>query len=286
MASDETLHELLKYASAEADEHRFSERFIFTEWTDVVDAWQLTSWESYRDVARLGRKTRIGEKQRELLWSIFDKVRQQFEHQHLHTMPMIFHRVADSLTGKKPPFEFAVIDEAQDISVPELQFLAALGGDRPNALFFAGDLGQRIFQTPFSWKSLGIDVRGRSHTLRINYRTSHQIRTQVDSLLPPELSDVDGNAESRRGTISVFNGPVPSIKVFDSQEDESVAVAEWIVARTQGDNVLPHEIGVFVRSGEQLARARQALHIAGAQSVTLDDNVEQHPTTCHSARCT
>ena len=284
MASEKTLHDLLNYASAEADEHRFSERFIFTEWTDVVDAWQLTSWESYRDVARLGRKTRIGERQRELLWSIFDQVRQQLEHQNLLTMPMIFHRVADSLKGLKPPFEFAVIDEAQDISVPELRFLAALGGDRTNALFFAGDLGQRIFQTPFSWKSLGVDVQGRSHTLRINYRTSHQIRTQVDSLLPPELSDVDGIAESRRGTISVFNGPSPLIKVFDSQEDESAAVAEWIVSRTQGDKVLPHEIGVFVRSGMQLARARQALHIAGIMSVTLEDEFDTTPA--HVSLCT
>ena len=81
------------------------------------------------------------------------------------------------------PFEFVVIDESQDISVSQLRFLAALGGNRPNALFFAGDLGQRIFQQPFSWKSLGVDVRGRSRTLRVNYRTSHQIRTQADRLL-------------------------------------------------------------------------------------------------------
>ena len=90
-----------------------------------------------------------------------------------------------------------------------LRFLAALGGGRPNSLFFAGDLGQRIFQTPFSWRALGVDVRGRSHTLRINYRTSHQIRRQADRFLPPELSDVDGNAERRGATVSVFNGPAP-----------------------------------------------------------------------------
>ena len=92
---------------------------------------------------------------------------------------------------------------------PELRFLAALGGSRPNSLFFAGDLGQRIFQTPFSWRALGVDVRGRSHALRINYRTSHQIRRQADRLLPPELADVDGNAEQRGATVSVFNGPAP-----------------------------------------------------------------------------
>ncbi len=59
-----------------------------------------------------------------------------------------------------------VVDEAQDLGVPEARFLAALAGDRPDGLFFAGDIGQRIFQQAFSWKSVGLDVRGRSATLR------------------------------------------------------------------------------------------------------------------------
>ncbi len=65
---------------------------------------------------------------------------------------------------------------------------------------------------PFSWLSLGVDVRGRSHRLRVNYRTSHQIRRQADRLLPIELADVDGNSEERRGTVSVFNGPEPVVQ--------------------------------------------------------------------------
>ena len=85
---------------------------------------------------------------------------------------------------RKRPFDFAVVDEAQDIGVAEARFLAALASHTTDGLCFVGDLGQRIFQQPFSWKSLGIDVRGRSHTLRINYRTSHQIRAQADRLLP------------------------------------------------------------------------------------------------------
>ena len=115
--------------------------------------------------------------------------------------------------GKNVAFDFAVVDEAQDISVAQLRFFAALGGGRPNALFFAGDLGQRIFQQPFSWKALGVDIRGRSRTLRVNYRTSHQIRTQADRLLGPEVTDVDGNTEDRSDTVSVFNGPPPTIQI-------------------------------------------------------------------------
>ncbi len=66
--------------------------------------------------------------------------------------------------------------------------------------------------TTVSWRSLGVDARGRSYTLHINYRTSHQIRIQADRLLPPALADVDGNPEDRRGTVSVFNGPAPEIR--------------------------------------------------------------------------
>ena len=118
---------------------------------------------------------------------------------------------------KNLPFDFAVVDEAQDISVAHLRFLAALGGGRPNALFFAGDLGQRIFQQPFSWKSLGVDIRGRSRTLRVNYRTSHQIRTQADRLLGPVVTDVDGISDDRTDTISVFNGPPPTIQILQER---------------------------------------------------------------------
>ena len=126
-----------------------------------------------------------------------------------------------------PAFDAAVVDEAQDISIAQLRFLAALGGSRPNALFFSGDLGQRIFQQPFSWKALGVDVRGRSKTLRVNYRTSHQIREQADRLLGPEITDVDGNREDRRHTVSVFNGPPPEIRTFPGGE-ESGAVGAWL----------------------------------------------------------
>ena len=117
------------------------------------------------------------------------------------------------------------------MSVAQLRFLAALGAGRPNALFFAGDLGQRIFQQPFSWRALGVDIRGRARTLRINYRTSHQIRSQADRLLGPQVTDVDGNVEDRRGTVSVFNGPEPTITILDTPAAEIEAAGCWLADR-------------------------------------------------------
>jgi superfamily I DNA/RNA helicase len=192
------------------------------------------------------------------------------------TWPDLFGRVTAHFAGNKSPFDFVVVDEAQDVGVAELRFLASLGANRADGLFFAGDLGQRIFQQPFSWRSLGVDVRGRSFTLRINYRTSHQIRVQADRLLPSMVSDVDGNAEDRRGTVSVFNGPAPTIETFDDPEQESEAVGKWIAARIV-NGVQPQEIGVFVRSARELRRARNAVKQAGVQATELSDRIEVTP---------
>jgi len=253
IACREAIKELLAEVAKTVAGTKFSLHFLMTEWEHVVDAWRLETWESYRDVARLGRKTRLPENQRAGLWSIFERVRSSLAFRSLITYSDLFSRLASKLAGSaRVPFDFAVIDEAQDISVGQLRFLAALGAERPNSLFFAGDLGQRIFQQPFSWKALGVDVRGRSSTLKINYRMSHQIRMQADRLLGPEVSDVDGNAEERKGTISVFNGAVPAIQVLDTPEDEGKAVGQWLRARAN-EGILPHETSIFVRSEAELA---------------------------------
>src|SRR3984893_5010570 len=267
---------LLRQAATEVEGHRFSPRFLIGEWREVIDAWQLSSWEDYRDVARLGRKTRIGGKQREILWSIFERVRAGLAERKAVTWPDLFGRVTAHVAANKSPFDFVVVDEAQDVGVAELRFLASLAAKRPDGLFFGGHLGQRIFQQPFSWRSLGVDVRGRSYALRINYRTSHQIRAQADRLLPSSLADVDGNAEDRRGTVSAFNGPAPAIETFDDPEQEAEAVGKWIGARI-GEGVQPDEIGVFVRSPRELRRARNAVKGAGVPAIELTDRIEVTP---------
>jgi DNA helicase IV len=261
-------------SSVAGSKSRFTERFLVGEWSDVVDAWQLKSWEAYRDVTRLGRKTRIGGKQRETLWSIFERVRAELARRKAVTWSDVFDRLTDHVAGgRKRIFDFAVVDEAQDVGIAELRFLASIGSSRPDGLFLTGDLGQRIFQQPFSWKSLGVDIRGRSYTLRINYRTSHQIRSCADRLLPPALADVDGNTESRRGTISVLNGVEPVIETFADPDGEKVAVGKWLGERI-AEGVPPHEIGVFVRSSGQLRRARAAVKAAGLTAVELSEKVE------------
>ena len=271
VASDEQVADAVSKASEAVGVKGFTPRFLLSEWRHVVDAWQIADVEAYAKVPRLGRKNRMSAGQRERLWPVFAAVRAALAKRGLATWPDVYGRVAAYYAGREAkPFDQIVVDEAQDLGVAELRFLAAIAPKSADALFFAGDLGQRIFQQPFSWAALGVDVRGRSSTLTVNYRTSHQIRRAADRLLPKAVQDVDGDADERGRTVSVFNGPPPAIAAHDSPEAEIAGVGAWI-ARAIADGVLPSEIGIFVRTRAELPRARAAVEVAGLPWLELSE---------------
>jgi len=279
MAPAQAIRSQLRKAADEADVSEVSSQFLHSEWDNVIDPWQLDSLEAYAEVPRVGRKNRLGPKQRERLWQVFAAVRTHLATRRLFTDSGLFAETATLLRDREPkPFTHIVVDEAQDLGVAELRFLAAIAADRPDALFFAGDLGQRIFRQPFSWKGLGVDVRGRSVTLKVNYRTSHQIRRAADRLLPRTVRDLDGLADERAGTISVFEGPEPEVHVCASQQEERETAAA-VLSEAISTGISPAEIGLFVRSEAQLGRARAAVRTAGLESRGLVDPARDEAET-------
>lgn len=241
-------------------------QFLFEEWQELVDAWGVTDPDSYAKLPRIGRRTRLGPKQREAAWAVFDHVRAEMTGRGLVTRALIYDRLTEWLEeGGTIPFENVVVDEAQDLTVAQVRFLAVVGMGRNDALFLAGDIGQRIFRLPFSWAKLGLDIRGRSHSLKVNYRTSHQIRTMADRLLPPSISDMDGVEEGRRGTVSIFDGPIPEVKLLEDNEAEAEVVSTWL-QQCISSGIPPREIALLVRSPKQVARARKACENAVAAS--------------------
>jgi hypothetical protein len=269
IASDAVLRERLRAAAASAGLKGFSERFLLSEWINVIDAWGLTSLDAYSTVQRMGRKSRLGPNQRARLWPIFQAVREALAAERYTTWADVFSGLADALvTRGNKPFDHVVIDEAQDLAPAELRFFAALAPAKPDGLFLSGDVGQRIFQHPFSWAGLGVDVRGRSHTLKVCYRTSQQIRRAADKLLPTVLRDTDGLEDERRGIISVFDGPAPEVQSLADVAAEAATVRQnvetWL-----GEGIASHEIGLFVRTPQLVARARAAIAgLAGEGEMT------------------
>ena len=128
LASPEAIQALLSESAAKVSGHSFSLHFLITEWEQVVDAWQLDSWEAYRDVLRLGRKTRLTENHREILWSIFEPVRSALRAQGLITYAGLFGQLAEHYAaGQRAPFDFIVVDESQDINIRAAQISGGAG---------------------------------------------------------------------------------------------------------------------------------------------------------------
>ena len=139
IASRDVVRELLQEAASAVEGHKFALHFLVTEWEQVVDAWQLDGWEAYRDVARLGRKTRIPEPKRKVLWSIFERVRAGLKARKLITYAEVFSSLAAAISKtKKPVFDFAVVDEAQDITDCSCPVLCRLGGRSSQRSIFRG----------------------------------------------------------------------------------------------------------------------------------------------------
>jgi len=273
IASDAVLDAIMRKEAEAVGAEDPDGRFLSAEWRHVVDAWAIDGLEAYATVPRIGRRNRLGARQRERFWPAFEAARRSLTARGLMTWPQVFHAVqAHSAERPDKPFTHVIVDEAQDLGVPQLRMLAAVS--EGSGLFFAGDLGQRIFQQPFSWKALGIDLRGRSSALKVNYRTSRQIREAADRLLPPEVRDADGLEDSRRGAMSVFEGPLPIILVTANQEDEIAAVAAFLRAAAD-DGVAPGEISIFVRAMDQLPRARAAIAAAGMVCIQLTERAEE-----------
>lgn len=269
IAPETVLRGYLASAAAKAGLKGFSDRFLLSEWINVIDAWGIATLDEYLPVQRMGRKSRLGPNQRTRLWPVFAAVRQALVVDRYTTWARVFTELAETLAGRAAKaFDYVILDEAQDLAPTELRFFAALAPNAADALFLAGDMGQRIFQHPFSWAQLGVDVRGRSHTLKVCYRTSQQIRRAADGLLPLVLRDVDGVEDERRGIVSVFEGPLPLVQTFSSIEAEAANLRErvelWL-----GEGIAPAEIGIFVRTAELVGRARSAIEgIIGADEIT------------------
>jgi mRNA-degrading endonuclease RelE of RelBE toxin-antitoxin system len=257
---------------------KFSAEFIFEEWNLIIDAWGITSLDEYLNLPRLGRRVRLAAGKREEAWKLFEAISDELRRKDQITKPQLLHAIARQYTsGVASNISHLVVDEAQDLSVDELILLASIAAGRPNSLFFAGDIGQRIFRAPFPWRATGVEIKGRSRTLKLNYRTSEQIRRESDKLLPESIIESDGNEERRDGVISLFQGAQPSMEICTNEDDEINQVTTW-TTNLINSGINPNEIAILFRSVFELDRAKKIISKLGSAG----DDI--HLLTMHDAK--
>jgi superfamily I DNA/RNA helicase len=164
-----------------------------------------------------------------------------------------------------------VADEVQDFGPAELRLLRSIAHEGPNDVFLVGDANQRIYKPRTGFARAGLEVRGRTTTLRLNYRTTDQIRRTAERILG-RPTDPDTPPST-----SLLSGPEPEIRCLNRVNDEIRAVAAWI-QKLVSTGYRPGEIAVFARTGQLLRdRARAAVANAGHQAHELADHGEGDP---------
>jgi superfamily I DNA/RNA helicase len=152
----------------------------------------------------------------------------------------------------------------------ELKFLRALAPEAEDDLVLCGDSGQRIYKGPTSWLSLGIDVRGRSASLKVNYRTTEQIRRFADRILSG-FHDVSTGEQEDRKSVSLLSGPEPQVQACGTVAEEIASAASFIRSLV-GDGYGPSDIAIFAHGQNLLKeRAKAAAEAAAVPTRELSD---------------
>jgi hypothetical protein len=246
----------------------FEAEFVRSEWTGVVGRRALETWDEYRGAPRRGRGRPLSVVDRRALWQVFEGTLRTLRASHRYdwsALCRLARRQVEAQTTKAS-FDAVLVDEVQDLGPAELQFLRALAGKALGNLMLFGDAGQRIYPGGFTLNALGIDVRGRARVLRLNYRTTEQIRRAADRVLGDTAEDMDGGIESRRGTHSLLSGPAPILQGYELHETEVEEAVRRIKNWIQGGRG-PGSVAVFARTSHRVQQISEALK---AQNVPVD----------------
>jgi superfamily I DNA/RNA helicase len=236
--------------------------FVRPEWETIIDPWQVRDLETYLQIERVGRKMPLQRSQREELWQVFDQMWRLLEEQHRTTFSAVCYAVAEYLNQHpEARYRCVVVDEAQDFGPAELTLIRALAPtDLENALFLCADTRQRIYRPAVPWVRFGIDTRGRSYTLRVNYRTTRQIQDFAERVLPEAIEGVQED-ETRilsDRPVALMHGGVPEMHGYENIPAEMRGLKEWIY-RCLNENIQPGEIAIFARSENALKEVEHML---------------------------
>jgi superfamily I DNA/RNA helicase len=272
VASDEEIDQSWEEALAVVGDPDFDVGFLKQEWALVVQTNGLNTLPEYLQVPRTGRGRTLTRPQRGKVWKVFEEYRSALKDRGKHEWLQVIQETRRYLEKKKGilPYRAVVVDESQDFHPEEWKLIRALVPAGANDLFLVGDAHQRIYGRRVTLKDCGVLIQGRSTQLKINYRTTEQIRNWSMALLQGvDVDDLDGERDREEGYKSLLSGAVPEVRHFGSAEQEGkflVATVKELLKHKQAE-----EICLVARTGKLLTdRYQPLLKAAKIPSVVLE----------------
>lgn len=271
--------------------------FFRDEWELVVLANGITTRDEYVRVPRSGRGTRLSRAQRIEVWTCIERLTTGLDLARRYTWEQLRDLVARALVGGPEPGTAAdarantlagrmgvrhlVVDEAQDLTPSHWRMLRALVPSGLDDMFIAGDAHQRIYGQPVRLSHYGIETRGRSRRLTVNYRTSREILRWSLGVADSAADDLDEGIDPLTGERSVFTGPSVVRPGDDGLPgDPDQAMVQWIRALLSGEDsgggtIRPRDIAVVRHSRDGVAASKEFLTRAGLESVEVQARADE-----------
>jgi len=238
--------------------------FFAEEWERVILPQAIQAQKDYLLASRTGRGVALTRKQRAEIWPVFEEMRLQLSQKQFTTIEDAVHDAMAELekdamgAGR---YRAIVVDEGQDFGSEMLKLLRGLVKPQENDIFIVGDGHQRIYRRKAVLSRCGIDVKGRSRKLKINYRTTEEIRAYATSVLEGiPMDDLDAGEDGSKDYRSLTHGESPTVKNFDSMNAE----VDWILSQVDdlvAEGLRLRDICITVRTNG-LLEALQALLVA------------------------
>jgi len=251
----------------------FSEIFFKEEWERVIQPQSINSLNDYIKASRVGRGTRLNRKQRKAIWEVFEEYRTLLSSKN-YKEPSDAMRDARVLIGQgrlKEKYTSIIIDEAQDFNAQAFMLLRTMVDEARDDMFIVGDAHQRIYGQKIVLGQCGIQIVGRGKKLKLNYRTTDEVRKWAVAILEGEkIDDLDDGIDSNREYKSLYHGPKPEVKLFETFEQEIVFIEQYVNALKKEDK--ESRICIVARTQKRVDNYYQHFnkHSIGALKISRD----------------
>lgn len=258
--------DLWKQALQMADSSlKLDEGFYRDEWERIVQPQEIATLQDYLKAPRIGRGVQLSRKERQGVWPVFDEYRLLMNENRLREAVDAFRdaRVLLENKGNVLPYRAIVVDEAQDFGPQAFRLMRQMVAAGPNDLFIVGDAHQRIYRHTVVLGKCGVNVRGRSKKLRINYRTTEETRRFAVGLLEGvRVDDLDEGVDGQKGYKSLMHGDAPQVRCYPTFREEVAGIVEHIGA-LEADGTPSSNICLVARTDDLLGQYEAALSKQG-----------------------
>lgn len=250
--------------------------FYMDEWERVIVDQSIESLEQYKAANRIGRGYALNRRTKEIVWSVMVNFKKALDDSFVMDINLAVARAINiALNQENSVYKHIIIDEVQDFTTSMLIFIRKLAGsEHANDIFMVGDERQSIYGRKLVLKNTGINIVGRSSILRVNYRTTEEIRRWADKILKNNLiTTIEGDKLKNEPALSLIHGKKPNVKIYNSKDEEALGIInqikDWISSGYDCNSIC-----ITAKMNKQIDYMKKALSDNGIKTVLLKNAAE------------